>query len=376
MAQPSSPANRAGARRTTVVAALLAAGCGHTEPFTSPPYGSDAPFDDSPPVRLTYNPGSDQRPWWLADGTALIYSTQQLDRRDKDVCLGLLGATGGTRRQLWCTGPSETQEIDAIESATISPGGRLGFVKANGSTTGVNPARQDIAIAPSLDPTNAQRVHFFPNLEHGAASQTSAEHLRWMDDARLLYVDQVYHVRRLCRDCPIDTVRVGKSLAILNVDQPGAEPFVLPGTEEATGVALAPGGAAILYTVAGDSRVHRRSLTDGVEDVLYDFGPGEFARDIHVAANRMALIVGGRVAYGLDFGLGLMQWDSGGTIHVVDLNSGADLVLDGGARVFRRPALSPDGTWLVAEGYVVTEVEPGVATVGRESDLYLFGTGP
>jgi hypothetical protein len=374
MALPSSLANRAGACRAALAAALLTWGCGHTEPFSSPPTGSDAPFDPSPPVRLTFNLGVDRRPWWLPDGSALLYSTQELGRGDKDVCLGLLPATGGTRQRLWCTGPSEGRDLDAIESAAISPGGLLAFVSATGRD-GPSPARQDIAVAPSLDPATAQRVRQLPNLPYGAATQTSAEHLRWLDEVRLIYVDQAFHVRRPCAACEVDTLRVGKSLAILNVNPAGSEPFPLPGTEQATGVALAPGGEAILWTRGGDSRVFRRSLISGVEDVLYDFGALQFVRDIHVAGNRMAAIVGGHVAFGVDPDLGLMQFDSGGSVHVVDLNSGADLTLNSiiDGRAYRRPVLSPSGDHVAVEGYPVIELSETTSVVGRNSDLYLFG---
>ena len=35
--------------------ALLVLACGHTEPFSTPPYGTTEPFDPTPPVRLTLN---------------------------------------------------------------------------------------------------------------------------------------------------------------------------------------------------------------------------------------------------------------------------------------------------------------------------------
>src|ERR1700674_2491304 len=64
--------------------ALLAAiaGCSHTDPFTSPPYGTDQPFDPTPPVRLTFNPLADRGAAWLPDGSGLLYSAQQIDRED------------------------------------------------------------------------------------------------------------------------------------------------------------------------------------------------------------------------------------------------------------------------------------------------------
>jgi hypothetical protein len=90
----------------------------------------------------------------------------------------------------------------------------------------------------------------------------------------------------------------------------------------------------------------------------------------------MTAIVGGRVMFSVDPVLGPIQSDDGGVIHVVDLASGADAALDAGARLFRRPQLSPAGDRLVAEGYALilpTPTNPDT-TVSRASDLFLFTT--
>ncbi len=66
-------------------------------------------------------------------------------------------------------------------------------------------------------------------------------------------------------------------------------------------------------------------------------------------------------------------------LHVVNLSTGEDSSLDGGARLFRRPALAPDGDALVAEGFpliiVTISNNPPISdtTVGRSGDLYRFG---
>lgn len=85
----------------------------------------------------------------------------------------------------------------------------------------------------------------------------------------------------------------------------------------------------------------------------------------------MAAVVGGRVAYGIDPAFGPTQWDSGGTLHVVDLQSGSDVVLDGPG-LFRRPQISPSGTGLVVEVYPLV-VSGSNTQVSRRSDLYLYG---
>jgi len=59
----------------------------------------------------------------------------------------------------------------------------------------------------------------------------------------------------------------------------------------------------------------------------------------------------------------------------VDLATDADVVLPPGARLFRRPAVSPAGDHVVAEGYplVITAFETFAdTTVSHTSDLFLF----
>jgi len=161
---------------------------------------------------------------------------------------------------------------------------------------------------------------------------------------------------------------------LLNVREPGSTPQRIPGTENASGVS--PGATAdqIYYTVSGDSRVYRRTLSTGVIDVAHDFGAAGLARDVHVVGNRMAAVVGGRVSYGIDPLFGPTQWDSGGGVHVVDLQSGADVTLDGPG-LFRRPQLSPSGAGLVVEVYplILSGDNPPDTVVSRRSDLYLYG---
>ena len=71
-----------------------------------------------------------------------------------------------------------------------------------------------------------------------------------------------------------------------------------------------------------------------------------------------------------------MQRDSGGVIHVVELGEDGSVALDTPGRLYRHPALSPDGTRIVAEGFPLIISGPPFdpdTTVGKSGDLYLFG---
>jgi hypothetical protein len=68
-----------------------------------------------------------------------------------------------------------------------------------------------------------------------------------------------------------------------------------------------------------------------------------------------------------------MQWDSGGALHVVNLQDGSDVNLDGPG-LFRRPRLSPSADAIVAEVYpLIINPVTNDTTVSRDGDLYLFG---
>ncbi len=363
-------------QRSAVALALALLGCGHTDPFTPADQGTDQPFNPTPPVLLTLNTAADRRPAWVADGSGIVYSTQLVARLDRDVCLTVLPPTGGRQREVWCDVPGDTAVTDAIESAAPGPGGRLLFIAASGRIGSANPVTQGFALAPGLDPTNAQIVGTLPFTPAGAPPQNGADQLRWLDADRIAYlgVEAVYW--NPCPGC-LDTLLQGRSVNLLPISPSSSTPVLVPGTEFATGLAAAAGGNEIFYTLRGDSRVFRRSLSNGEAVVAFDFGSGLIARDIHVVGNRLVAVVGGRVAVNnLVPQFGLVQWDSGGVIHVVDLASNVDQPLDDPPRLYRRPLLSPAGDRIVAEGYglIITDGDTGPdTTVSRESNIYLIG---
>jgi hypothetical protein len=220
-------------------------------------------------------------------------------------------------------------------------------------------------------------VRSFPYTPTGSTEQFTAEAIRWLDADHLVYLGQRFSSQAVCVTCPVDTLRNTQAVTILDLAAPGSLPTALPGTAMATGVAVEPGGGAVLYTLAGDSRVYRLVLATSAVEVLHDFGGAGIARDVHRVGNRVVAVVGGRVGVAPHPVLESAQYDSGGFVHVLDLNSQQDVVVDFPGWLFRRPVLSPAGDQLAAEGYrlTITVLQPGVAdtTVSRSGDIYLFG---
>jgi hypothetical protein len=355
--------------------ALVASACGHSDPFDNQQGGAE-PFDPAPPVRLTVNPAHDGFPSWLADGTGILYSARQQDREDVDVCLAELPATGGQQRRLTCDIPGDGESTDAAQSSAASSDGRVALLSAgNASIGGTSPVLLDVALLPTLDAVDAQRVRRLPFTPTGGRPQDYAGHLRWLTADALVYVGQRFMTKQDCPPCPRDTVTVGTDVTILTVD--GTTATAVPATQLATGVAPILDGSAILYTLPNDTRIYRQVLGSGELTVAHDFGAAGIVRDVHAAGNRIVAVVGGRVAFSVDPNLGPVQWDSGGKLHVFELEESESQSLDTPGRLYRHPALSPDGSRIVAEGYplIIVDLPAGQAdtTVGKSGDIYLFG---
>lgn len=352
-------------------------GCGHTEPFGSAPTRTDQPFDAAPPVRLTLNQGPDRGAAWLPDGSGILYSTQQLGRSDHDVCLALLPPGGGTQRRLTCDlTPTGIDSTDALESPAPSADGRLAFVAANSPINALTPGSAAIVLGSVTDPQARTPLRGLPYTIPGERMHSTASQLRWLGQSRLLYLGERVDYRRTCPVC-WDTLTNGLDVTLLDVSQPGALPSRVPGTDFASGVSAGAHEDEVYYTLGGDARVFRRTLSSGTVSVAHDFGPAGIARDVHVMGSRLAAVVGGRVSFGVDPILGTVQWDSGGMVHVVDLGAGTEVVLEGQG-LFRRPQISPAGSAIVAEGYpLIIFPGPEVGTldtlVSPDGDLYLFG---
>jgi hypothetical protein len=354
--------------------ALLVLACGHTEPFSTPPYGTTQPFDPTPPVRLTLNTGPDRGASWLPDGSGILYSAQQSTRSDHDVCLAELPPDGGTQRRLVCDLPSAAAgQTDAIESPAAGPDGRLAFVQASGLVGNPNPSSEALAVAPTLDASNAVEVQRIPYTLPGEPTHGGITQIRWLGENRLVYLAEAVVYRTPCVQCPIDTIPTGLDVALLDLSAPGSSPVVLAGTDFASGVSPGPTSDEVYYTLNGDTRVYRRVLSTGDQSIVHDFGPAGIVRDVHVAGGRLTAVVGGRVNVAPDAELGQIQWDSGGIVHIVDLASDDDVALDDVSHLFRRPVLAPAGDRVVAEGYPVIATESGT-TIGRSGDLFLFST--
>ncbi|HEX5575012.1 MAG TPA: hypothetical protein VFX42_04005, partial [Gemmatimonadales bacterium] len=284
--------------------------------------------------------------------------------------------SGGRQRSLTCDlSPTGGQLTEAIESAAPASDGRLAFEAASSNIGALFPETQGLVLGALAHPAEGQVLLSLPTSSASGRLISGISQLRWLGQSRLLYLAELVVTRRPCDGCELDTVRSGLEANWLALDQPAGSPQLVPGTDFASGVSPGASEDEVYYTLAGDVRVYRRELSTGEVVVAHDFGAAGIARDVHVSGSHMAAVVGGRVAFTSDPSLGPVQWDSGGTLHVVDIHNGVDAT-PSGPGLFRRPQLSPDGSQLVAEIYPLIITSNGVGTdtiVARAGDLYLLG---
>jgi hypothetical protein len=306
---------------------------------------------------LTFNAGQSRTPGWLPDGSGLLYSMERLDRADHDRCLGELPPRGGQLVRLIChltTGGIDS--VDVFESPAAAADGRLAFVYA--SSPGIPPHRApsvQALVLTTLARSDSLRVlQGIPYTSSSGVAHEGVSHLAWLGDSSLVYVGEHVDYAEACDSlgCVFDTLRTGVELMRLTPGAAASTLNVIPGTTDASSVA-AVGTDTIYFTRNGDSRVYRRVLSSGAEDLVYDFG-GPTARDVAVVGAKLVTIVGGMVYFTIDSTLGPRVRDNGGEMHVVDMVRDTDLVM-GFSDLdhpiwFRHPALSPDGHLLVADG--------------------------
>jgi hypothetical protein len=336
---------------------LALAACEHSQPFGAADTGSGPLPGTGTPIQLTYNLGQNHTPTWLPDGTGLLYSMERMDRPDHDRCLAELPAQGGQATRLICHLTSGgLDSVDVFETPAAAADGRLAFVYASSPVIPPHraPQVQALVLTSLPRPESLRVLQGIPYTSPSGVPHDGVSHLAWLGDSSLVYVGEHVDYADACDSlgCVLDTLHTGVEVMRLMPGAGASTLSVIPGTSDASSVAPA-GTDTIYFTRNGDSRVYRRVLSSGVEDVVYDFG-GPPARDVAKVGATLVAVVGGMDYYTIDSILGPRVRDYGGELHVVDMVRDTATVM-GFSDLdhpiwFRRPALSPDGHLLVAEG--------------------------
>jgi hypothetical protein len=337
--------------RTTLPILLLLAACSHSEPFTAPDEPLDGPLSPAVPVRLTYADGGPTAPIWTQDGDSIVYSYRRRGGGfvvNEEGCLAILPAGGGTiRREICSRSVFPTQSADVFDLPALSAAGRLAFFH-DGQPAAAGTGAEAILVAPFDTPSAYTMVRTFPF--QADVFYVAPASLSWLDESRLVFVGIAEEQYTPCDDCNPILVRYGRAILTADAATPGAV-GVVPGTQFATSVTVGESSDIIYYTLTNDARIYRQVLSSGEITTVHDFGAPAIARDVSFTAGRLVVIADGSVpVYPDDIGM-IQGPNSGGTPYVVVPGSGqAQVVPVPQAMWFRRPALSPDGSRIVAEG--------------------------
>lgn len=331
---------------------MFALACEHSAPFRLDEGGFDEPFVSGSPARITYNPGQDLVPAWLADGSGLVYTAERGDRADHDRCFAFLPATGGTITRYACSTVPADDSINVFDEAALL-GDSIAYVRASTERflQGLGPDRQELVIAPIADPTAARFVQRVPFTTPWGDTYDAITNVAWLDPGRLAFIGERVTYPRACSNCVADTVRRGVGVVIIDVTSASPTLTRMPDGDSASSLAVAANGDTIYVTKNGDSHVFRHTLSTAQTDTLMNFG--DIARDLSVRSGKLVAVVGGSPG-------GPGAPDRGGRLFLVTQQITGEI--GDGVSLYRRPALSPDGARLVVSAWA------GIAT----ADLWLY----
>ncbi|MEO8294035.1 MAG: hypothetical protein ABI613_00880 [Gemmatimonadota bacterium] len=361
------------------IGVLWLVGCSHGDVFSGRANSQDSTLTQGANRQLTYNVGNDRRPAWLPDGSGMLFTWEDLGRDDKDNCLVRLPSTGGTIIQETCGYTlGSADSIDTFIEAAPNADGRLLYAKESSVETSLTPNESALVLATVSSPANATIIRPYPYTAPNGKIHLGITDVRWIDPTTALYLAQQIFYLSPCSRCPRDTVRMGLELVKLDLATVTPALTIVPNSQDVSSVSVNPTDGTVYITRNGDTRVFSIDLATGAVAIVHDFGLLGIVRDVSVVGTRMMAVVGGRVSYGPDPVVGVLQRDAAGALYEVNLATGSATLLPVLDRLFRRPALSPDGQHGVAEAYSahVASCAPPIGcidtTITSTADLWLF----
>lgn len=322
--------------------------CAHSEPGSAGPGDLELPFQAAVPLRLTWSPEFDRTPQWSAAPGRVLYAFDQDPVSGGFTgCVADLPVGGGSRGAELCETDVEfARNIMRPFWPTRRPDGTTAMIRQRWLAGNLAPFFSDLAITPPGEGQASRTAIPIPYFSAGSGrSHQGISHLQWLDHDRLVFVG-LGVIRSLN-----DNVESGYEILILTHEDSLAGLTLVPGTNYASSVAVGGNSDTLYYTLGGDSMVYRRTLSTGAIDTVADFGALGIARDVRVAAGRLIAVVGGNVTFIPHATLGMAQYDNGGPIYAITLPGGAPTLVTNAFDQYRHPALSPDGTRVVAEQF-------------------------
>ena len=133
------------------------------------------------------------------------------------------------------------------------------------------------------DPANASRLALIPYTAPNGKIHSSIRSPAWTGPETLVYLaEELFYEGSSFLP---DTFFTGRDIVDLDVSTGSPVYTVVPGTDDASSVAVTSEPGVIYYTLGGDTRVYRRDGA-GAITVVHDFGAAGIARDVAISGNR------------------------------------------------------------------------------------------
>lgn len=256
--------------------ALLLAACAHTDAFVAPPPPSaDGPFAAGEPTRLTYNADADLNATWTPDGQAILYTFADPTRPDRDRCLGMLRATGGTRIRTICDErPGHADSVDYLAAPALSAGGKLLYIESTSPRGVLLPQNIALHLADTAAPFVRRTLVTFPIQLGGGRTANWLTNVTWIGEDQFIAMARDFTVLPRCPGCGLgDTVYNPMGIVRGTVPATGAATIApIPGTDGYGAFAVAENGAQLI--LAAGSVVSKMPIGGGAATVLTTLGSG------------------------------------------------------------------------------------------------------
>lgn len=258
---------------TGLVLSLVAAACGHSEPFLlgTTPVG---PYNSGPDIQLTLNEEQSYWPAWTQDGRGILYSFVSPGALSIHRCIGLLPAAGGTL--LWQLCDNRATQTDSTNSFTayaLNSDGRLIYAEAV-SPAGIQsltPRFNTLWLADTASPFVRTQLLTLPITIDGTLVGWLSD-ISWSGPSTFVALAQDLSIQFNCpRECnPEDTILVANGGIVVRGAIVGGRATLegVAGTSGATGYSLAEGAATIVFTRLHDMRLYKVAALGGAASVL------------------------------------------------------------------------------------------------------------
>ena len=179
-------------RLGTLAWLLMLAACDHAAPFAPVVPVEPGPLEPGITARLTFNGADDRTASWLPDGSALIYSSEELEApADHDRCLRIMPAAGGSIVRSICERrPGYQDSTDVFQSPAVSPGGRLLYLRATDWIGKQKAPRMEVVLATLDDPLPGTTVTPVPYFASSGRTHGLVAFPAWLDDDQFVYLGQ------------------------------------------------------------------------------------------------------------------------------------------------------------------------------------------